>query len=135
VTTPSTTTRVVRYAYLGDRMTAPALRLALCAPVLNARGKCISGRSAMLVRFDGERAPRVVLRRMLRRLDRLPVARLPSRDGRRAHALLRAPDKRLRSLCGLRSERAADWQRPLDCANDVTCTRCLDRMREPGTRA
>lgn len=57
-----------RYRYLGDRLTAAELRGALCSAVLRADGKCIVGRGAMLVLFDGERFPRCVLRRMLRKL-------------------------------------------------------------------
>lgn len=57
------------YRYLGDRLTDPALRDALCAAVLRADGKCIRGRGAMLVQFFGEDAPRVVLARRLRRLS------------------------------------------------------------------
>lgn len=56
-----------RYTYLGDRLTDPALKGASCSAVLRGE-KCICGRSAMLVLFDGERRPRVILRRMLRRV-------------------------------------------------------------------
>lgn len=56
------------YRYLGDRMTAPALRGAKCAAVLRADGKCIRGRGSMLVLFDGESSPRVVLARLLRKV-------------------------------------------------------------------
>lgn len=56
------------YTYRGDRLTDPALRGARCAAVLRPDGKCITGRSAMLVRFDGEDAPRVVQRRWLRKV-------------------------------------------------------------------
>jgi hypothetical protein len=57
-----------RYRYLGDRMTDLALRGALCAAVLRADGKCIRGRGSMLVRFDGQTHPRVVLARLLRKV-------------------------------------------------------------------
>lgn len=58
-----------RYTYRGDRMTDPALVGKACAAVLRADGKCICGKlSTMLVLFDGEERPRVVLRRQLRKL-------------------------------------------------------------------
>ena len=57
-----------RYTYLGDRMTDPALVGRRCAAVLRPDEKCILGRSAMLVLFDGEDVPRVVQRRRLRKL-------------------------------------------------------------------
>jgi hypothetical protein len=56
------------YTYLGDRWTDPALRGQRCEAVTRADGKCVSGRGAMLVRFAGEDAPRVVVRRMLRKV-------------------------------------------------------------------
>jgi len=57
----------VKYVYLGDRMTDPALRRQPCDPVLRQDGKCITGRGAMLVRFaDG--LERVVVRRLLRKI-------------------------------------------------------------------
>lgn len=55
------------YTYRGDRMTDPALAGRRCVAVLRQDGKCVTGRSAMLVRFDGEEEPRVVQRRMLRK--------------------------------------------------------------------
>ena len=55
------------YVYRGDRLTDPLLKGGHCTAVLRPDGKCITGRSAMLVRFDREAAPRVVLRRQLRR--------------------------------------------------------------------
>ena len=64
-----------RYTYLGDRMTDPALVGRRCTAVLRADDKCILGRSAMLVLFDGEGAPRVVQRRRLRKLP--PMAGFP----------------------------------------------------------
>lgn len=58
-----------RYTYRGDRMTDPALVGASCEAVLRADGKCICGKlSTMLVLFDGEALPRVVLRRHLRKI-------------------------------------------------------------------
>lgn len=57
-----------RYTYLGDKLTARELVNATCTAVLRADGKCIVGRSAMLVLFDGETTPRVVLRRRLRKV-------------------------------------------------------------------
>lgn len=56
------------YTYLGDRYTDPRLKGRRCVAVLRADGKCVTGRSAMLVTFDGETEPRVVQRRMLRRV-------------------------------------------------------------------
>ena len=67
----------MRYVYLGDRLTDPVLRGALCVGVRGANGKAITGRSAMLVRFDGEDSPRVVLRRMLRK-SRVPTTCVPT---------------------------------------------------------
>lgn len=59
----------MKYIYLGDRMTDPKWKGAACDPVLRADGKCITGRSVMLVRFkDG--LPRVVIRRLLRKQKR-----------------------------------------------------------------
>jgi len=55
------------YAYRGDRLTDPVLVGASCEAVRRADGKCVTGRSAMLVLFDGESTPRVVLRRQLRK--------------------------------------------------------------------
>ena len=57
-----------RYVYLGDRLTDPALVNATCVAVLRADGKCIVGRGAMLVQFEGEDSGRVVLRRRLRKV-------------------------------------------------------------------
>jgi hypothetical protein len=56
------------YAYLGDKLTAPALAGQPCRAVLRPDGKCIVGRGSMLVQFAGESSPRVVLRRRLRKL-------------------------------------------------------------------
>jgi hypothetical protein len=58
---------MMRYVYLGDRLTDPALRHQPCEPVRRADGRCIvSTRMAVaLVRFaDG--VERVVARRRLR---------------------------------------------------------------------
>ncbi len=55
------------YVYRGDRLTDSTLRGARCVAVRRPDGKCITGRSAMLVLFDGEQAPRVVQRRQLRK--------------------------------------------------------------------
>ncbi len=57
-----------RYRYLGDRLTDAVLVGASCTAVLRADGRCVCGRSSMLVLFDGERTPRVVLRRRLRKV-------------------------------------------------------------------
>ena len=56
----------MRYAYLGDRLSAPTLKGAKCDPVRRLDGKCVVGRGAQLVTFAGETAPRVVIRRRLR---------------------------------------------------------------------
>lgn len=56
------------YRYLGDKLTDPALKGALCYAVTR-NGKCITGRSAMLVYFHGDKGfPRAVLRRRLRKV-------------------------------------------------------------------
>ncbi len=57
------------YIYLGDRLTDPSLKGARCSAVLRPDGKCIRGRGSMLVRFDGEDAPRVVIARLLRKVN------------------------------------------------------------------
>jgi len=54
----------MRYVYLGDRFTSPALVGAPCDPVRRPDGKCITGRGSMLVDFGGHQA--VVLCRRLR---------------------------------------------------------------------
>lgn len=64
----------MRYRYLGDKLTDPALVGADCDPVLRDDGRCIVSQrmATQLVTFaDG--VPRVVLRRRLRRLDKLTV--------------------------------------------------------------
>lgn len=58
-----------RYRYLGDNLTDRVLVNAQCVAVLRADGKCIVGRGAMLVQFDGEDSPRCVLRRRLRKVS------------------------------------------------------------------
>lgn len=60
-----------RYVYRGDRLTDPALKGAPCVAVLREDGKCVRGRGNMLVQFDGEDAPRVVLARQLRKVEAL----------------------------------------------------------------
>jgi hypothetical protein len=57
------------YRYLGDGMTDPALRGAICEAVRRPDGKCIRGRNGnMLVHFgDGRLA--VVLARHLRKIE------------------------------------------------------------------
>jgi hypothetical protein len=59
-----------RYRYLGDKLTDRALVNAMCVAVLRPDGKCITSQrmSTMLVHFDGESSPRVVLRRRLRKV-------------------------------------------------------------------
>lgn len=57
-----------RYTYLGDRLTDPKLKGAACTAILRPDGKCITQRSAIMVLFDGEDVPRVVLRRRLRKV-------------------------------------------------------------------
>ena len=55
----------MRYRYLGDRWTDPALVGAPCNPIRRPDGKCIVGGGKMLVAFaDGRQA--IVLRRRLR---------------------------------------------------------------------
>lgn len=54
------------YHYLGDRFTAPALKGAPCTAVRRADGKCIRGKSKMLVSFSGVKT--VVLARLLRKV-------------------------------------------------------------------
>ena len=62
------------YVYRGDRLTLPKLKGARCVAVLNPiTGKCITQRSAMMVLFEGEEVPRVVLRRQLRKSSETPV--------------------------------------------------------------
>jgi hypothetical protein len=55
-------------------MTDPKLIGAGCSAVLRADGKCVVGRAGMLVLFDGEDRPRVVLRRRLRKLEAHPMS-------------------------------------------------------------
>jgi len=65
---------MMRYRYLGDRLTDPALKGMSCDPVLRADGKCIVGKSKMLV-VDRKGVQHVVLRVLLRKLaaDQLPL--------------------------------------------------------------
>lgn len=61
--------KVQTYTYLGDKLTRPDLKRAICRAVHNDRGKCIRGKNGnMLVELeDGKRV--VVLGRMLRKVD------------------------------------------------------------------
>lgn len=64
----------LRYTYLGDRWTAPALRGRVCGPVRRPDGRCVVGRSmgSALVEFvDGTRA---VVRDPGRTPDTTPAA-------------------------------------------------------------
>jgi hypothetical protein len=54
-----------RYKYLGDRLTAPELKGAVCYAVI-VGGKCVRRGSSMLVSFENEK--HVVLARLLRKL-------------------------------------------------------------------
>lgn len=57
----------MRYTYLGDRLTALALRGMQCDPVRDERGKCVlSVKMATALVVDGEGRRYVVLRRRLR---------------------------------------------------------------------
>nr|WP_293836849.1 hypothetical protein [uncultured Arsenicibacter sp.] len=57
------------YTYIGDRMTDPALRGAVCIAVLRPDGKCIRGvNGSMLVEFQSGRQA-VVIGRLLRKLS------------------------------------------------------------------
>lgn len=64
----------MRYVYLGDRATDPALVGMRCDPVLDARGKCVVGRGSALV-VDTQGTQYVVIRRRLRivRGEQLPL--------------------------------------------------------------
>lgn len=53
------------YIYIGDKLTDGRLKKKRCTAVLNDRGKCIVGKSKMLVRFGNE--THVILRRLLRK--------------------------------------------------------------------
>ena len=56
-----------RYTYLGDRLTAPALKGMQCDPVRRADGKCVlSVRMATALVVDERGTAHVVLRRRLR---------------------------------------------------------------------
>lgn len=57
----------MRYIYLGDKLTDPALRGMPCDPVRRADGKCIVGQStAAALVIDASGRQHVVLRRRLR---------------------------------------------------------------------
>ena len=57
----------MRYTYLGDGWTAPALRGMRCDPVRDGRGKCVlSVRMATALVVDGQGRRFVVARRRLR---------------------------------------------------------------------
>jgi len=59
---------IKRYTYLGDRITDPALKGAICSAVLQPDGKCIRGRNgSMLVEFEGGRVANVI-GRLLRKI-------------------------------------------------------------------
>jgi hypothetical protein len=70
----------MRYVYLGDRLTDPALRGQPCDPVRRADGRCIRGRGAMLVTFPDGLARVVIARRLRLTPD------TPNRHGRPAPA-------------------------------------------------
>jgi len=53
-----------RYRYLGDRLTAPGLKDAICEAVI-VNGKCVRRGASMLVSFGNEK--HVVLARRLRK--------------------------------------------------------------------
>ncbi len=55
---------VRRYKYLGDRLTAPELKGAICQAV-TVNGKCIRRGASMLVSFGNKK--HIVLARLLRR--------------------------------------------------------------------
>ncbi|SKB64114.1 hypothetical protein [Daejeonella lutea] len=59
---------LMEYTYLGDKLTDPKLKKAICCAVKRADGKCIRGRNgSMLVEFDrGEKV--VVMGRLLRKV-------------------------------------------------------------------
>ncbi len=57
----------MRYTYLGDKLTDPALVDMQCDPVRDARGKCIvSAKMATALVVDAKGKQYVVLRRRLR---------------------------------------------------------------------
>jgi len=57
----------MKYIYLGDRLTDPDLKGKKCDPVLRFNGKCITGRSKMMVVFENG-IKHVVLRYRLRKI-------------------------------------------------------------------
>lgn len=58
----------MKYIYLGDRLTSPEFKNKLCNPVLRKNGKCITGKSTMLVKFESGKIVNV-LRYRLRKLS------------------------------------------------------------------
>lgn len=65
----------MRYTYLGDRLTAPALRGMQCDPVRRRDGKCITGKLGTLLVIDATGRKHNVLRRRLR-LNERPARKL-----------------------------------------------------------
>lgn len=55
----------MRYVYIGDKLTDPALICQPCDPIRRKDGACVVGGSKQLVRFGSGRVA-VVLRRRLR---------------------------------------------------------------------
>jgi hypothetical protein len=56
------------YWYRGDRLTDEALKGMLCYPVRRADGKCITGKTGVMLVSDFHGRRYVVLRRQLRKL-------------------------------------------------------------------
>lgn len=56
----------MRYTYLGDKLTDPALVGMQCDPVRRADGKCIVGKLATMLVVDEQGRRYVVLRRRVR---------------------------------------------------------------------
>lgn len=58
---------MVKYRYIGDRNTDPALKNRECTAIRRQDGKCIRARNgSMLVEFDG--IPTIVVGRLLRKI-------------------------------------------------------------------
>lgn len=57
---------IMRYTYLGDKLTDPALRGLQCDPVRRADGKCITSPLATMLVQNASGKRFVVLRRLLR---------------------------------------------------------------------
>lgn len=92
------------YKYLGDRLTAPELRGALCEAVRDGRGKCVRGRNGnMMVRFLHEPEPRIVIGRLLRKQTIYPH---PPTPAQREHEQQTA--RILRAWIARRSDGASD---------------------------